>query len=534
MKKLILLLIFLSGIQHHLFAQQLLQGGEWVQVAGKKIYRVDHPFGPLQPIERASRTSEKLEQFIDDNTYCIDSLKAIHFETFDQIVCADLVLASISDEDTSGSMLNRSELAAQRIRQIQKTANEIRKERAPEKLLQEAFSALLVILLLGLLLWANNKIFSFIRKRIAAKRNIQGKGIQFRGNKILRPQVLHGLLQQFIRGIQYVFTFLLIYFSLPVLFGLFPATKSWGAILIRLILYPFQRIITGITEYLPNLVTIVVLIFVFRIFLKILKFFAKEIHEERLHFKGFHADWAYPTYNIIRIPVLAFLLIILFPYLPGSSSPAFQGVTVFLGLLLSLGSTSAIGNIIAGVVITYMRPFKKGDRISAGNTIGYVLEKSLLVTRLRSIKNEIITIPNATLLNNNIVNYTRMAEEGRLILYTSISIGYSTSWEKVHALLLQAAERCKDLLHEPKPFVLQRALNDFYVQYEINIYCNDTKDLESLYSKLHAHIQDCFSEAGVEIMSPHYTSLRDGNSTALPDTSPGYQSNEGFRINVRP
>lgn len=524
-----LLLILLTAVAR-LAANAIEQEGDWVMLTGKKVFRIDHSLGSLQPGERAARTSKLLEVIINDPAYRMDSLRMVRFDAYDQIICQDIILISISDQDTAGTRLVRAELTNQRLLQLQTLLKKTRAARAPEILLQKILSGGLVILLLFLLLWINRRLFIYFRKWAADHRSRYREGFRFRGHQLLRPQIIHSLVQRLLRMLQLLVAIVLIYVSLPVFFGFFPATQSWGHSLLRLLLIPLQELYTGFVTYLPNLVTIVVIGFVFRLGLKVLRFFAREIQEENIHITGFHADWAYTTYKLIRVPVLAFFLIIIFPYLPGSSSPAFQGVTVFLGLLLSLGSTAATGNIIAGVVITYMRPFKKGDRITVGQTTGYVLEKTLLVTRIRSIKNEFITIPNSTLLNNNVVNYSRMAEEGRLILYTQVTIGYNAPWKKVHALLTAAASQTPGLLQSPAPFVLQRALHDFYITYEINAYCSDTKDLEAVYSGLHAQIQDHFNEGGVEIMSPHYTALRDGNRSTIPGNYPPGAPEGGFRI----
>lgn len=531
MTRLLLLILFvIHGLSLPVAGQQFTPGGEWVVIDGKKAFRIDHAFGSLTPDERSARASGKIETIINDPAYRSDSVTYIRLATYDQIICQDVIILSIADQDTIGTSLSRGELTALRIRQIRELINTIRSQRAPEILFQQGISGGLVILLLLLLLWLNQRLFSGLRKWVAHRRSVFKAGFSIRGNQILRPQIIHTLLQRLLRITQLLFSITLIYISLPVLFGLFPATQSWGHSLIRLILIPLQQLYSSFINYLPNLITILVLGFIFRMFLRVLKFFAREIQEENIQIHGFHADWANTTYKLIRIPILAFLLIIIFPYLPGSSSPAFQGVTVFLGLLLSLGSTSSISNIIAGVVITYMRPFKKGDRITAGTTTGYVLEKTLLVTRIRSIKNEFITIPNSSLLNNNVINYTRMAEESKLIIYTQVTIGYSAPWKKVHELLLQAASKTPGVLMSPAPFVLQRSLNDFFITYEINAYCNDTSDLESTYSAMHACIQDSFNEGGVEIMSPHYTALRDGNQITIPSDYPTPPGNTGFRI----
>jgi small-conductance mechanosensitive channel len=179
---------------------------------------------------------------------------------------------------------------------------------------------------------------------------------------------------------------------------------------------------------------------------------------------------------------------------------------------------------MGGLSITYMRAFKVGDRVRIGDTVGDVIDKSLLVTHIRTIKNEDITIPNAMIMNTHVVNYSARAKEEGLILHTSVTIGYDAPWRTVHELLIEAARKTACILLEPKPFVLQTALNDFYVTYELNAYTDEPRQMVNTYSALHRNIQDSFNEAGVEIMSPHYAQLRDGNKTAIPDAylPPGY------------
>jgi small-conductance mechanosensitive channel len=223
-----------------------------------------------------------------------------------------------------------------------------------------------------------------------------------------------------------------------------------------------------------------------------------------------------PTYQIVRFLVIAFAAIVIFPYLPGSGSPAFQGISVFLGILFSLGSSSAIANMVAGIVITYMRPFHIGDRVKIADTSGNVIERNLLITRVRTIKNVDVTIPNAMVLGSHIINYSSSAEAKGLILHTRVTIGYDAPWRKVHELLISAAKETTDILENPAPFVLQTSLDDYSVAYELNATTSNASRMASILSELHEHIQDKFNEAGVEIMSPSYSAVRDGNQVTIP------------------
>jgi small-conductance mechanosensitive channel len=243
---------------------------------------------------------------------------------------------------------------------------------------------------------------------------------------------------------------------------------------------------------------------------------------------GFYPDWANPTYQIIRVIVFAFMVVVIFPYLPGSDSAVFQGVSVFLGFLFTFGSAGSLSNIIAGLILTYMRLFKIGDRVKIGDVVGDVIEKSLLVTRIRTVKNEIISIPNSTVMSSHTINYSSDAPEKGLIIHSTITIGYDVPWMDMHQALIDAASKTELVLQEPKPFVLQTSLDDFYVSYEINAYIKEPNKQAIIYSMLHQNIQDICNERGIEIMSPHYRAARDGNTSTIPSTYLGKEYKAPF------
>ena len=220
--------------------------------------------------------------------------------------------------------------------------------------------------------------------------------------------------------------------------------------------------------------------------------------------RNFDAEWAKPTVRIVKILIIAFAVVVAYPYIPGSGTNAFKGISVFLGLIFSLGSSSFIGNLIAGYSMTYRRAFKKGDLIKAGDHIGFVEEQQILVTRLRSFKDEEIVIPSSVLLNSNILNYSSRAKKSGVILHTKVGIGYETPWRQVDAMLKLAADRTEGLLKEPAPFVLKESLGDFAVNYEINAYCQDISQILFIYNNLHQNILDIFNENDVQIMTPAY------------------------------
>lgn len=332
----------------------------------------------------------------------------------------------------------------------------------------------------------------------------------------IQKEIIQKVFHLIFKTFKFSFQLLLLYFYLSTVFSFFPITQKWSIWLVQLFLDPLKQIFKVIWNYIPNIFYIIIILFITRFLIRFIRLFFFEIEKKRINFNNFHADWAIPTFNIVRFLIYALSLVMIFPYLPGSNSPAFQGLSVFLGVLVSFGSGSSIANIISGVMITYMRPFKVGDRVKISDSTGDVVEKSFLVTRLKTIKNVEITIPNSQVLGGQIVNYSTAAEHEGLILNTSVTIGYDTPWPQVHKLLIEAAKRTEKIDLSQKPFVFQTALSDFYVAYEINAYTKFANDMAQIYSDLHQNIQTVFSENSVEIMSPHYTALRRGVSDTTP------------------
>jgi small-conductance mechanosensitive channel len=300
-------------------------------------------------------------------------------------------------------------------------------------------------------------------------------------------------------------------------FLIYPSTRGWGAAVWGWILTPLRSTLQGIVDFIPDLLHILVFGLVANLFLRALRRIGREVEAGNIRIAGFYPDWAKPTLNIVTFITYAFVLVLIFPYLPGSSSPVFKGVSVFLGILISLGSSSAFSNIIAGLVITYMRSFRIGDRVQVGDVTGDVIEKTLLVTRVRTVHHETVTLPNAALLAGNTVNFSDAAAGSGLLLHTTVTIGYDVPWRKVHELLQSAAARTPGVLRDPSPFVLQNGLQDFYVAYELNAAVREAHRMRFIYSELHQNIQDAFFESGVEIMSPHYFARRDGSKPAIPE-----------------
>ncbi|PVX44798.1 mechanosensitive ion channel-like protein [Flavobacterium sp. 103] len=500
------------------------------------LFFVYNRIGSFNAENRANAITSRIVLLYKDPFFKKDSLRLSKSDFgVDIVYNSDFVVMSVTDLDGKTIGTSNFALAQRNLAIIQKTVLFQKENNAVESLLKRIGLVLLLIGLVIVIVFAINKLFRWLRLFLIKRQDKYFSGLKIKGSYVFSPQRHLEFVLRIVtmaRIVVLIFTF---YISLPAIFSVFPETKAYASTLLKWIFSPAKAALMGFLDFLPNLISILVIVTLFRYLLKAIKFFVDEIQKGQIKIEGFYSDWAKPTFNIIKVLIYAFMIVIIFPYLPGSNSPIFQGVSVFVGILFSLGSSNAIANMVAGLVITYMRPFKIGDFIKIGDVSGTVVEKTALVTRVRTSKHEDITIPNATVLSSSSINYSaNIGENGNgLLIHTKVTIGYDSSWKDVHKALIEAALRTDLLEKVPAPFVLQTSLDDFYVEYEINAYTKHPNEQPLVYSNLHQNIQDCFNEAGLEIMSPHYNSHRDGNRTTIPDNylDNGYKPSS-FNIKV--
>jgi len=497
------------------------------------LFKVHNDIGGFSALERATAVNERIQQLKElEYNSNLFSIKNDHDNT--QVIYGSKVLLAISDQDAAVQQVDRKTLATSYMNTISEAYRIYKDETSLYSLLKNIGIALIIVIITFFTIKYALKLFRLISIKIYEQKNKRIKGIKIRNYTLFDAKSQVNALINLNSIIKWIALLFIVYISIPLLFGVFPWTKDLGSTLFGYVLSPLKRILFSVIDYLPNLITIAVIIFVFRYVLRGIKYLKSEIELERLKLPGFYPDWASPTYQIIRVLVVAFMIVVIFPYLPGSDSPIFKGVSVFLGFLFTFGSAGSLSNLISGIILTYMRLYKIGDRIKIGNTVGDVVEKNILVTRIKTIKNEIVSVPNSTVMSSHTVNFTSEAERDGLIVHSTVTIGYDVPWNLVHEALIEAAQKTEFVLEDPKPFVLQTSLNDFYVSYEINAYTNHASRQALIYSELHAHIQDCCNAREIEIMSPHYTAARDGNTKAVPEEYlPKNYTPGGFIINKR-
>ncbi|AMR28218.1 transmembrane ion channel [Hymenobacter psoromatis] len=514
----------LAHARRHIDSLKVHARGYPVSPHGDTLFYVYTKLGPFLPRERANLTADKIKRLEDDVLFAPDSLRVYPSEQTVDIMYGATVLQSISDNDALWMNVPRDSLARQYRRRIVAAVAQYKQAHGFYNILKEAGLVLLVLVAFYFVIRFVNQLFGWLSRRFTGKEQTWFRGVKLGNYELLTPRRGLDAALLLLNVLRWVTIFLIISLVLPLLFSIFPGTQGMADTLLGYVITPLRQMLLALWHYLPSLITIVVIVTVFRYVLRGMYFLKEEIRQGHLTLNGFYPDWANPTYQIARILVFAFLLVVIFPYLPGSESPIFKGVSVFLGFLFTFGSAGSLSNIVAGLVLTYMRSYKLGDRVKIGDVTGDIIEKNLLVTRIRTIKNEEITIPNSSIMSSYTVNYSNAAPTLGLILHTTVTIGYDVPWPQVHQLLLAAAAQAEGVLAEPKPFVLQTSLDDFYVSYQLNAYTREASRQAAIYSRMHQLIQDQFNAAGVEIMSPHYHAARDGNQTAIPPQylPPGY------------
>ncbi|MEA3276223.1 MAG: mechanosensitive ion channel [Pseudomonadota bacterium] len=420
------------------------------------------------------------------------------------LMAGNRMLLDLFDADAEIEGLSRQILAESKQVRLQEAIANYRRDRSPPVLLTKSLYALAATLIAVGLLFGFWKGFRSLDNLVERRLREHIKTLEAKSARFIRSQQLAKFLRGLVKGLHAVLIALTLYFCLNFVLGLYPWTRGFAIWLFDLILNPLGEMGKGLLATIPDLVFLLILFFVTRYVLGMIHVFFRGIDSGAVKLASFERDWAWPTYRILRLVVVVFALVVAYPHIPGSQSEAFKGISILLGLIVSLGSSSIIGNIIAGYSLTYRRPFKIGDRIRINDTVGEVMEIRVLVTRLRSLKNEEVVIPNTAVLNGEVINYSTLGRQQGLILHTTVGIGYETPWRQVEAMLKQAAGRTSGLLKKPKPFVLQKALGDFAVTYELNAYCTDPKNMAHIYSALYRNILDVFNEYGVGIMTPSY------------------------------
>ncbi len=479
-----------------------------IVVDGRKLFSVagipSYPAGP-----RAAAIEERISALASDPNFQVDQLRLEEEELGTAIFAGSVRLLLVVDADAELQGVRRGLVASVFLEGIKEAVLTSRAERTPGYLLRGALYTLAATAMLVGLVWLTRRLAGRLASAADARLRRRLDSLETLSFGAIDADHLSSVIQGAIRGLWWLICIVATSVYLNLALESFPWTRRAARWLVELLLDPLRTMGNAFVDSVPNLAFLAILILVVRYLLEALRLFFVGIASGAVRFASFEPDWAMTTYKLIRWGVIAFAVVVAYPYIPGSNSDAFKGISVFAGVLFSLGASSIVSNTLAGYTLIYRRVFKVGDRVLIGKYLGDVAEIRQQVTIMRTLKNEEVVVPNSSILATEVVNYSAMARKGKLILHTSVTIGYDTPWRQVEAMLLQAAERTAGLLKTPNPFVLKTALDDFYVSYEINAFCDDASRVPALYSALHENIVDAFNENGVQIMSPHFIAQPD-------------------------
>jgi len=453
---------------------------------------------------RAEAIAGRIRALAADKSFSPEKLRVVESAETSKIVAGDRLVLGVFDADARLEGVERPVLADVYMSKIADAVNGYRRDRAPKVLLRNALYAVLAAALFAIVLFLLRWVFQ--RSDALAERIMKARleGLEAASRRFLRAEHLWGAIRQALRAFYLVILLVAAFQCVEFVLSLFPWTRGFAKGMATLVLDPLDVMGKAFVASIPDLVFLAILAVVTRILLRSIQRFFDAVGQGTITIFGFQPDWALPTFKILRLLIVAFAVVVAYPYIPGSSSAAFKGVSLFLGVIMSFGATSIVSNILAGYTLIYRRAFRLGDRIKVDGHVGDVVEIRNMVTHMRTPKNEEVILPNSTILNSHVVNYSALAKNMGLILHTTVGIGYETPWRQVEAMLLMAAERTPGLLREPPPFVLASSLGDFAVTYELNAYCSDPSAMLVLYSGLHKNILDVFNEYGVQIMTPAY------------------------------
>jgi small-conductance mechanosensitive channel len=474
-----------------------------VDVDGIELFRIRGVTS--YPAERrAQEIAARIERLAADPSVAPETLALAESPLGIEIRAGRVRIVTVTDADAELEGLGRDRLAVLVQQRIQEAMRAYREGRSHAKLvagvLRTVAALAVCVVALLLLRWISRRTAAGVERRF--RRRVQKLAIG--SFEFVRADRLWSYLRAVLRGLRLFVGLTIAFFFLEYSLRQFPWTRGTAAQLDDWVIGPVRVIGKGLLGFVPNLIFLVILYFFTRWALRLLRLFFDGVGSGEVVLEGFYPEWAAPTFKLVRLAVVVFAVVVAYPYIPGSGSDAFKGISIFLGLVFSLGSTSSISNIIAGYTMTYRRLFREGDRVRIGDVFGTVTKIRLQVTHICTPKNEEAVLPNSSILNAEVINYSTMAKSEGLILHTAVGIGYETPWRQVEAMLLLAAERTPGLAAGRQPFVLQTALGDFAVTYELNVHSDDPDRMLFQYADLHRQILDVFNEYGIQIMTPAY------------------------------
>ena len=498
--------------RHRIDSLRSITPGVPLVIEGDTLLYIYASLGGEDPVHRVESAFRRITSIGKSLTMNTDTVHIFESEYTADIMCGENVLLRVSDLDGLWNGMSRRELADQQMMILSAEIDKLHDQYGMKAKLHGFGWAVSVIIVQIIFFLLTALFIRHLRHRIFEGLGGRLKPLVIKDYELLSLLQVKKIMLFLTRVLQVLLVIFQLIISLPLLFSIFPETEKITWKMINYVWEPLRDMAIAVFYYIPNLIRIILVIILVRWLLKGLRHVTDAIASGSLKFDRFYQDWAEPTYQILRIFIITFSVVVIWPWLPGSDTGIFKGVSIFVAALFSLGSTTTIGNLISGIIITYMRPFLVGDFVRIGEREGVVVEKNAFITRLRDIKGNMITVPNNSMLSQQTVNFTAAARQnGGSIVHSEFTFTYKVPRQTIEKYLLMGADRCELLLKEPKPFVLVTSLEDFYTRYEINGYTLETDRLFEVYSQLHKHILDVFRENDLDPTSSHFIKMEELN-----------------------
>ena len=457
------------------------------------------PFLSTSPQTRARLAKERIDKVLDQKEIGKVTTKELPEGT--AVLIGEHEVLLLLPGDVAGE--SREMVVERAVRNLRLAIEEVEEMRDPALILEAIGRTFLATIVFLLLLWADNRLFRASIPRLLKFLEKSKEKLAIRGFPVV--EFIFSLAQLLLKAAAWIFAFFATYIWLSFSLRQFPYTRALGDRLRSHFFAALETVGLATLKAVPDLIVVLVIFVLTHLLARLIRALFEAVEQGQISFLDLDPYLAKPTRRIAVWALWIFAIIMAYPYIPGSDTMAFQGVSILVGVLVSLGSSSIVGQAMGGLVLTYSKAFKPGDFIHVGGmeATGTVSSLGVLSTRLRTAGREEISIPNVVLLTNMVTNYTQLAQSG-LILIAKVTIGYDAPWRKVHKLLILAAERTPGVQKAPPPFVYQTSLSDFYIEYCLSAVTSNREKPEETLSALYANIQDLFNEHGEQIMSPHY------------------------------
>ncbi len=472
-------------------------------VLNRHVVTFRSAFGEQSATERAELAAARISAFAESDAPGTVGLLRIPQGILVRVGTQGVFTVTPADLDSSAAQ-TIEQVAADAMLALRAALAEEREARSFVQILTAVGQAALATAVFLLLVRLLRRARIVVTRRLTTVASTKADRVAILGFTIFsREQII-----LFLRRLWEVFIWTLVLFAayvwLTLVLTRFSYSRPWGEALGTYLVTTLSGLALGAIAAIPGLFTVVLIFLAARFLARLITAFFNAAEGGEVALPWLHRETVQPTRQLVIGLVWMFAIIVAYPFLPGAETDVFKGVSVFIGLVLSLGSTGLVNQAMSGFVLMYARALKPGDYVSASGVEGTVETLGMLSTKIRTARNEIVTIPNALMISNTTKNYSRLHDSEGAILFTSITIGYDVPWRQVHALLLLAAARTRGVRTEPAAFVRQTALSDFYIEYQLNAYLEMPELRLRVLSDLHQHIVDAFNEYGVQIMSPHY------------------------------